>query len=104
MAREIDGMIFKRHPNDIKIVYNPCDDNAERIWTEFEEIQMFHKQFDMLRDTEESDLHNIFIDKLPMHTNDSETSSSTASEPQTLRRSERTRKPNSRYFNEEFVA
>lgn len=104
VAREIDGMIFKRHPNDIKIVHNPSDDKAERIMTEFEEIQMFHKQFAMLPDTEESDLHNIFIDSLPMHTNDSETSSPTASEPQTLRRSERTRKPNSRYFNEEFVA
>ena len=100
IARESDGKIFRRHPNDIKVIHNPHHMKAERTLTEYEQIQLFHKQFESLHGTDDSDMQQVFSNETNLNTDDSDLSLSTASEP---RRSGRIRKPNSRYYNSDFA-
>ena len=97
IRRESDGRVFMRHPNDIKVVHKPYHMKAERTLTEYEQIQLFHKQFDSLQENDDCDMQQVFSKGTDRNVSESP---STATE---LRRSERIRKPNSQYYNSDFV-
>ena len=101
VMRESDQKIFRRHPDDIKVVTKPqlkTSKETKKAMSEYEEIQMFFKQFETLPNADDDEF-NIFENAAPETSETNIEAEVTANEP---RRSERIRKPNNRYYNTDF--
>ena len=70
VIRESDGMILRRHPDDIKVLRDPQQKKEKTVkkkLSEYEEIQLFNKQFEAIKSTEDEDLDiNIFENRTPV--------------------------------------
>ena len=98
MVRESDQKIFKRHPDDIKVIVQPqmkTFKESKKPMSEYEETQSFFKQLEAIGSEDDSDILVFGNDFMTLEPSNAQSST----EP---RRSTRIRKQNSRYFNSEF--
>ena len=85
------GKFFRRHPNDLKIYDGKFPEESENTVTEGELLQAWREAFSSL-DGSPDDTSDDRVDELPQ-----------IQAEQAVRRSERLRRQNPRYFNGDFV-
>ena len=101
VMRLSDKKVFKRHPDDIKVLRQPqlgTIKKPRQKLSEYEETQIFFKELESIVNSDDSD-YNIFDKCTGVFEENGITQFMV--EP---RRSKRTKKQNSRYFNEDFIS
>ena len=100
VMRKSDKMVFKRHPDDIKVVRTPqpMSKVPKKTMSEYDEIQLFFKQFECMEDAEDTEV-DIFGSAIPQTQETNIGAEATVIEP---RRSGRSVKPNKKYYNSNF--
>ena len=115
----IDRKIFSRHPDDIKVLQElqrPIKEAEEKKMSEYEEIQLFAKQFEAIKNTDDDIFDiDVFENRGPevqeitaatREMQQQEVIEETSVEEETaaveLRRSGRSTKPNPKYFSQDF--
>lgn len=102
VMRESDGMIFSRHPDDIKLLREPQrkkEKTGEKKLSECEEIQLFNKQFEAIKSTDDDNFDiNVFENRAEAQEKNAERETTVVN----LRRSGRSTRPNPKYFSQDF--